>query len=372
MRRPTALVLALLCPLLAGCFEEPVHEELTLRFDEGGPAQVDLAVTFPFDDEESDNPHLRSRVREQRRRVLLAEDDWAPRFQRLRPLSLRSIFEQSSGVLTDARRVAEVDLENDPDALGRFFSDTLVNAFYVEEEGWAELQIYPLTPGRASYRQRQRYERTVAPWTGHVAAYLRAVADLYAHLEGEPETAGRSRLVFGVLLGDVVQEEEEGDRELLTRGEAERVEAVEEAMQEAWTVLLVEEQEAHSINELSRLVHDPFPARLVVEPGGEVLEVEGFATGGDGVLEVPGISLWEALESLEEVWIEPDPLLLYVRASGGVAGEGAGAVDLDRVLAGGLRAAHPLPDAADLRRLLSERLEPAPVYRALWRTAESL
>lgn len=371
MRRRTRVTALLLpCLLLAGCFEEPVHEDLELRFGERGKVQVELAVTFPFDDEKSDNPVLRSRVREQRRRVLLGEDDWAVRFDRLRPLELRSVFDQSSGTLAEARRIAEVDLDDDPDALARFFSDTLVNAFYAEEEGWAELQVFPLAPGRAGYRQRQRYDRAVEPWSESVAAYLRAAEDLYSHLEEQPETAERARLVFGVLLAEYLREEQRGDRNLLTPEEADLVEAVEGAMEASFGILVVEEREAYSINELSRLVHDPFPARLRVRPAGEVLEVEGFVEEDGGALAVPRISLWDALESLAGTWIEPDPLLLYVRASGGVTGEGGGALDLDEVLAGGLRATAPTPNATDLRRLLAERLEPAPVYRALFRTGE--
>lgn len=364
-RRPprTAPLLAALL-LLAGCFEEPVQQNLELRFAPDGTAEVELATTFLYDDEKDDNPVLRARIEEERRRILLGEDEWTPRFERLRPASQRSVFERESGILTEARQIARVDLTDDPEALTRFLSDTLINAFYAAEEGWAELSIHPLAPGRATRRERQRYERAVGPWTGSIARYLAASTTLYAYLDEHPD---RAPVAFSVLLEDVLPEEDGGRRPLLLAEEEELVEAVEDAMEEAWSILLVESREAYSLNEVSRLVHEPFPAGIRVDPAGTPVEVEGFVEGGDGLLEVPGISLWEALESLEGVWLEPDPLLLYVRASGGLTGAPGVGLTLEEVLARERRAAEPPPSAEEVRVGIESALEPAPVYRVVWK-----
>jgi hypothetical protein len=213
-----------------------------------------------------------------------------------------------------------VSLVDDPEALGRFFSDTLVGAFYSADaagDGTAELSLFPLAPGRASRRERQRLERAIDPWTEVLARYFRAAGRLYDYLEEHPD---RAEIAFSVLLEEVLPEEDGGRRELLHRHEEPLVEAVEQAMSDAWEVLLVSSQEAYSINEVSRLVYDPFPARLRVEVPGEVVAIEGFAATPESGLVVPSVSLWQALTDLQGVWLEPDPLLLYVDRRGGTTG----------------------------------------------------
>ena len=151
----------------------------------------------------------------------------------------------------------------------------------------------------------------------------------------------------------------------MTRDEEILVGAVEEAMEEGWQILLVGSQEAYSLNELSRLVYDPFPARLRVFPAGPVRELEGFVEEEEGRLKVPDVSLWNALKDLEGRWLSPDPLLFYVRQSGGVTGESQGKLlELEEILA--LERVHAQPPrASEVRAALEERLVPARVYRVL-------
>jgi len=358
--------LGLVALLFAGCFEEPVREELELRLAGDGRAEVVLTTAILVDDEEVESLALRRRVDEERRRLLLGEDDWTRRFERLDALSQETTFERDHGLLASARQSAVVDLAEDPEALGRFFSDTLVNAFYVAEEGWAELSLYPLSPGRASRRERQRLERAVGPWTETVAVYLRAAGRLYAYLDEHPD---RAEVAFSVLLEDVLPEEDGGRRDLLLPDEEPLVEAVEEAMADAWEVLLVSSQEAYSINEVSRLVYDPFPAGVRVEVVGAMVEVEGFEEDPEGGLRVPSVSLWDALVGLEGRWLEPDPLLLYVGRSGGPSGAPGPSFELADVVARE-RFHAPPPSAEEVRAAIEGRLAPAPVYRVLYRVEE--
>lgn len=382
MRRPpstpSAPVLALLLLAATACFEEPVREELELRFRPSGSTEqveVALAVSFLVDDDRLDNHPLRNRIEGERHRLLAGRDDWALRFDRLDALSHELVYERDHGTLSGVRQTAQVELHRDPEALQRFFSDTLVNAFYRTEPaaadgtGRAELSLYPLAPGRASRRERQRLERAVAPWTEVLARYFRAAGALYDYLEDRPE---RAEVCFSVLLEGVLPEEDGGRRSLLLPREEDLVEPVEEAMAEAWEILLVTSREAYSLNEVSRLVYDPFPARVRVVPGGPLVEVEGFAEDGEGGLRVPGVSLWDALRSLQGRWLAPDPLLLYVEQAGGITGEPRGEPPgLGEIVAMERFHVQPPPGPHAIRAALEERLVPEPVYRVAWLRGES-
>lgn len=355
-------VLALLALLLAGCFEEPEQDSLVLVLGAEGRAQVILTTAFTVDDEDA-QPALRNRMEGERRRLLLGEDEWVPRFERLGAVTHEKTFEWEKGALSSVHQTAVVDLAEDPEALGRFFSDTLVSAFFVVEDGWAELSLYPLAPGRITRSQRQRLDRAIDPWTGALTGYFRAAGRLYDYLEEHPD---RAEVAFSVLLEEVLPEEDGGRRDLLLADEEPLVEAVETAMEAAWEVLLVSSQNADSINEISRLAYDPFPARLAVGVEAEVVETEGFEPGTESELRVPTVSLWDALTDLQGVWLEPDPLLLYVARAGGVTGTPRENFDLEDLVARDRRHATPPPKADEIRTALESRLVPQPVYRVLF------
>lgn len=366
MTRPRwrAAVPAALALLLAACFEEPEQDSLVLVLGAEGRAQVILTTAFTVDDEDA-QPALRNRIDGERRRLLLGEDEWVPRFERLGAVAHEKTFAWEKGVLSGVNQTAVVDLAEDPEALGRFFSDTLVSAFFVREDGWAELSLYALAPGRLTRSQRQRLDRAFDPWTEVLADYFRAAGRLFAYLEEHPE---RAEVAFSVLLEGVLPEEDGGRRDLLLEEEEPLVEAVEGAMEAAWEVLLLaSDEEAYSINELSRLAYDPFPARLTVAVEATVVESEGFEPGPEGGLTVPTVSLWDALTDLQGVWLEPDPLLLYVSRAGGVTGTPGENFDLEDLVARDRRHATPAPKADEIRTALESRLVPQPVYRVLYR-----
>lgn len=362
-RTAAPAAVALLALLLAGCFEEPEQDSLVLLLGADGRAQVTLTTAFRVDDEDA-SPALRNRLEGDRRRLLLGQDEWTPRFERLAAPSHEKTFEWEKGVLAGVRQTAVVDLADDPEALNRFFSDSLVNALFVAEDGWAELSLFPLAPGRLTRYQRQRLDRAIDPWTEVLASYFRAAGRLYEYLDEHPE---RAELAFSVLLEEVLPEEDGGRRGQLSAEEEPLVEAVEEAMEAAWEVLLVAAEEAHSINELSRLAYDPFPARTAVGVEGEVTETEGFQPGPEGELAVPTVSFWDALTGLRGVWLEPDPLLLYVARAGGATGDPGEDVELAAVVAQDRHHATPPPRPDEIRTALESRLVPEPVYRVLYR-----
>jgi hypothetical protein len=133
-------------------------------------------------------------------------------------------------------------------------------------------------------------------------------------------------------------------------------------MEEVFGVLLVPSGDELSLDELSHLVYDPFPARLSVRLPAAPEEVEGFARDAEGELTVPGLGLWPALRALEGRWLSPDPVLLYVERRG--KSEEA-PLDLAAFLARERRAMPP-PSAAEVRLAIEERLQPASLYRAVW------
>ncbi len=364
MTRSATLAVLALALLLAGCFEEPVRQDLELRLAADGKAQVELTTTLS-DHEREGNPVLASRLDETRRRLLLGEDEWSPRFERLRPETYDTSFHREDGLLAEAEQKAAVDLADDPDALGRFFSDTLVEVAYRPEDGWSELSFQPLAAGRLGRRDRDRLDRAIDSWTEALATYFRAAAKLWAYLDRRPD---RAEAVFSELFRDALPDEIPPRSELLTTEEDPLVQAVEDARDEATGILEIEEREAFTINELSRLAFDPFPAHLSLSLPGPVIEAEGFVKASDGTLVVPGVDLWDALASLEGVWLAPDPLLILVRQIGSVGGEAAEDFSLAGVLAVERRAADPPPTAGEIRSRIVSRLEPRPYYRVVWKT----
>lgn len=371
MRALRAACLLTAAALLAACFEEPVREELELRF-EGGPGTskvgIELAVALMHAGGEMENRVLRNRLEGERSRLLLSEDDWTPRFERIAPPVHEVTFTREDGELSEVRQSASVDLDEDPDAVRRFFSDTLVGASFRTdpEEGLAELSLQPLAAGRETLRQRQLLERSIDPWTESLAAYFRSVGELYDYLDEHPE---RSAPCYAVLFEDVLPEEERGDRDALLPTERDRIGAVEDAMAAAWDVLVIGAREAYSINEISRLAYDPFPARVRIVPGGPVVAAEGFEEDGDGGFRVPSVTLWDALRDLEGEWLAPDPLLTLAREGGEELGLGAGGSGEPPTLAALLAVARfhpPAPTASEIRNRLESRLAPRPYYRVVW------
>jgi hypothetical protein len=359
LRSRWILHLAVLVPCLAlvSCFEPPVLETLDLRFLADGSTVVTSAVQISSP-QDGGNPALARRLMQVRRELEEGSDAWGRRFAALEPVAERFGWEKSFGEIDRGTRAA---LAGFPARLDELFRDTSLDVSYEVRDRVAELTITPASPARASRRQREQVERTLEEWSGHVASYLKESADLWAYLDGRP---ARARACLGALLADLL---DDGVREALpalTEPERERIDRVQQAMEEVLAVLAVPPGEDHSADELSHLVYDPFPARLTVRLPGPPLEApEGFAsTDGGRQLTAVGPGLWEALRSLEGRWLAPDPVLLYVEKGGPGKEE---PLDLDAFLTQPRRAASP-PNAVEVRQGIEERLLPAPLYRVLF------
>ena len=184
-----------------------------------------------------------------------------------------------SAVLTDRREA--VDL----------LADTGWSAVIQSRGDGVDLYLEPASSPRATRAERQLADRYLEQWSSPVAAYLAATIELYEYLDERPDRAV-------ACFAHVFEDDDVNRAWPLEEGEEELLIAVGE-------VLLVPDGEAYSPNELSRLVFDPFPARLTISAEGGLIAFKGLEDR-DGYVERPPISLWQALADLEGVWVGPD------------------------------------------------------------------
>ena len=345
-------LLIALVPLLSGCFEDPIQETMSISFDEQRVATVSVESVIRSD---TPNPPVRERVEEARRSFLEENDPWSRRFEALRMIEESYTRKKEDGDLTEIHRSARIK----PDELSRLFADTAINAGYLEGPGWAELSLYAGESQRATREMRARYEGAIDGWSRDVAAYLSVAAEAYAYLQSNPD---RNEAIFGPIFGDMLPEERLNSLPEPTEQEASLIERLEDRMSRVSALLSIDEGAAYAVDEISRLIHDPFPARLTVRVSGRIRETEGFVRDEDG-LRVPAIGLWAALESLEGRWLTPDPLLLQVSHLLNPPDDSP--FDFDGFLES-RRSWQPTPSPGEIRSAIEAELERAAVYRVRW------
>jgi hypothetical protein len=341
--------------VLSSCFEAPIRESLELRFLADGAVQVQSTSEIASTANLGDNPGLLRRVTEAQQQVLKGEDPWSARFAALSPAVEGFSWEKRDGEVQKAVRSAIVAR---PESLARFFADTPLEVSYEIREGTAELVMTPGRADRATRQQRRALDQALDGWSGAVARYLAAVGGLYDYLEDHPD---RATPCLGSLYSSLLPDGERKHRDDLTGPESERMDRLDDAMGAVAEVLRVGEGQDHSLDEISHLVFDPFPARLTVQLPGAPLEMEGFAAKGKE-LTAAGPGLWQALSALQGRWVSPDPILLHLDAEGRERKE---PVQLSEILRQPRRAEAP-PSALEVRQEIERRLQPARVYRATW------
>lgn len=353
-----------LCLVFSACFEPAIRETLFLDFAPNGYVRLTAEVELTGPAAQT-NPAVRRRLLEAEQALLAGTDPWSERFTRAEPDAERFSWEKRLGSLHAMRRAAFL---TEPEQLARFFDATDVAANYrkIEELGQAELTLVPASSTRAGRRERRRVEQGLAAWSEAVATYLAAVASLYDYLEAHPE---EQRVCLGHLYDDLLPEAEKQALPPLEGENEEQLDRLGEALVAVLDVLQVPEREEMSLDEVSRLVFDPFPADLRLSLPGPALELEGFVETGDGDFEVPRRSLWSALGRLSGRWVSPDPVTTLLAFSRVVEAPGGQPIPLAAIVAAPRRAVTPkeLPRAAELRDLLETELSPAPLYRAVWK-----
>lgn len=298
MRAIRVAVTAIACVAAVACFEEPVREHLhlTLIGDLGVVVTTVQDVAGP--EVAESNPQLAARLDERRAAIERGWDRWRPLYDELRPVVERTTLEKVDGV---ARRALYSAAVTDFDSVARMLASQGLDAILDHEpiddhSSEHELRLYPVGSPPATLNERAEVERRLDEWAVTVADYLADAAALYEHFERRPD---RAVPCLSHLFGYGP------DPAPLDKGEEELVARLKDRIQAVAGVLQVDSGEAYTLNELSRLAFDPFPARLTVAVRGTPVEVEGFVEG-DGFLERPAVDLWRALASLEGRWLSPD------------------------------------------------------------------
>lgn len=339
------------------CFEPPVAESLLLEFLPEG--LVTITAQTRIRDLDESNPALQRRIAEARREAVEGTDAWSRRFEALGPIIERGRWEKHDDRLVLWEHGATTD---DPDALGRFFADTGLAVEWRRSDGRNELTLYPPASGAGTHQERQQVARSMAAWSTRIASYLERAGELWAYLDEHPQ---RDRPCFARVFSAYIPDEEVEATGPLTSEEDRLIHRLEDAMHEAMSILEIPAGEAYSLDEISRHVYDPFPAPLEIALPAAVLESEGFAADPNhgGHLHAGGTSLWQALRSLENRWIAPDPLLALVEYD--LRANHDQPFDLAGFLSRG-RQAPRSPTAQQVKDALTARLEPPTTYRVTW------
>jgi hypothetical protein len=284
-----------LCLPFVACFEEPVSERVHLTIRNDGMVVMTIVHEVAPTGRWLTNVALIDRLAEARDTIGRSLDPWSTRLASQEPLAETVRFERDHGELVRSMRSVVLPFEQ---AVQVLEGDGLTGSFDRDMERYA-LRLYSTGGSRASAVQQQLLEQQMSVWSVEVAAYLRTLIDLYRHFDTYPDRAVPC-LASLFDLWDV-----EDGLPPLDRLEVDLVGAAKSAMEGVAEALLVPDDGAYSLNELSRLVHDPFPARLTLEVSGEVLGVDGLSPSAS-TFERPRIDAWTALRSLAGRWAAPD------------------------------------------------------------------
>lgn len=356
--RGGAVLAGLLMITSLACFEDPVREDLALQFFPDGSVQIRVTVLLSPEEEFRGHPKARKRLEFSRQSLLRGQDRWSRRLEELGPSPTeRILLEKHHGIL---RRVERIFLLKEAERIRDLFGDTMIEVSFERGNGWDEISLVPGPGSRATFRQQEEVRLRFEDWVTAVEGYVTAVSALYRYLEQNPH---RARSCFGDLFEDLI--EPGSNRVPVELGDRERalVDAVGDSLEAVLSPLQISEDEARSLEELSRLVHDPFPAPLEVSLPDEVLEMEGFVAAERDRFVVPRLSFWNSLRSAEDRWLSPSPAFAILEV---LRGDEETTFDLDDFSA---RPRHhsPSPPEWEIREALAEALQTAPLYRLRWR-----
>jgi hypothetical protein len=347
---PRRVAIVLIALPLAGCLEPPVSESLEVRMLRNGASVVSIGVVLRDPADYDKAPRVKQRLESEARALEDGSDAWSARLRRVEPERQRDTVDRERGGL---RRVTRHALLRAPEELREFFRDAGVGVAYADGGGWAELTLTPGRASRATAAQRQRLQIDLEAFSANLATYAAATKTLYDYLGKNPDRAR-------VCLGEIVSVKAEGEH--LRDDESALTTRVNDAISALGVVLDPAPNEPFTIDEISRLVYDPFPAPMRVNVSGQIVEREGFPGELGSPLQIPTFSIWSAFARLEGRWFSPDPALAMWRDDIAKTGK---PFDLDAFLALPRRAAIA-PTAGEVRGAIENQLRPEPVYRVRW------
>lgn len=350
--KPSRIAVAALCLPLLACYEEPVRDHLHIAFAPGPAIVVTAVREIASPGAKGDNPAVEERMEEARRDLSGGWDRWSRGFAELDAIADRGTIVRHEGRVSRGIHSALVASFR---PLERLLGNEGMSAFYEEAGDERELQLVPTGSGQATKQQREDFDRTLAVWSEAVAGYLEQTTALYAHLERAPH---RAVPCFAHVFD--IHPEESGP---LSADEETLITALKKRMERVADALLIDTGRAYSLNELSRLVFDPFQGRLTVAVDGPALEIEGFLER-TSFYERPPVELWRALENASTMWISPDLVTSMV-----VPGTDSAQPEVDPVSFANLpRSWAQAPDAWTVESEIRARLQPEEIYRLRWRT----
>jgi len=355
MRGTRIIVIALLCLPLTACFEQPVREHLHLTIRGDGSVVATVVQQVAPADRAQDNPQLADRLEESRTSLEQKLDPWSQRFARLMPLAEHQSLEISEG---EVRRAIHSAVFESFDEAVRLVEGDGLSGNLVDTGRAMELNLFSTGGSRATYSQRQGMDRRLRQWSSELAEYFGSVIDLYEHLDLNP---GRAVPCLAHVFD---MHEGLGEIGPLSELEERLVVKTKESMEAAAEALLVPDDEAFSLNELSRLVYDPFPARLTVTVDAEVLGAVGFSTGA-GYFERPAVDVWNALRALEGRWVAPD---LVTAAAAPVPDDQQPEPDVLLLASMARRYSSP-PSSGEVESAILAELIPEEMLQLRWRRA---
>jgi hypothetical protein len=345
-------------PLILSCFDAPILQELELLFNADGSVKVRAVTSIRSSWRSTDNPRVTARLDAISHDILHEQDLWARAVRAMGPERERISHYFEEGVLVSSTRQA---LATDPRAVEKLFLPTPVSAFVRQDERTITLELVPSGATDATYRQKRKVEEATETFAASVALYLGTLADVYARLDEHPSEV---RAAMASLL-DI--SDEDADSGELSDERRRQLDLVDEASNGLAELLNVSGGEAYTLDELSRLVYDPFPAPVTIEVAGDVLESEGFVSGGEGRFATQRHSLWDALSILSERWVTPLPMVAVVAALR--AAPSPDEVDEESLLESVLAAprwVNYVPDEAEVRAAIIQQLRPPKYYLMRW------
>ena len=353
MHRYRIALILMLCLPLFGCFEDPVREHVHLTLLGAGPVIVTVVQEVADPRLAESNEELADRMEESRTTIESNLDPWSRRFALQQPLAEHRSTQWVEGNLR--RSVHSAVLTSFDEVVEMVATDGLTGNLAVAG-GVAGVSFFPTGGSRATYTQRQEAERLLVEWSDTLAAYFESVIDLYTYLGSRPDRAVPCFAhIFdthaGIAASGPLEAEEE---ELVLR--------IKNALDAVVLVLVVPEGESFSMNELTRLVYDPFPARLTVSVDGRVLQSDGWIADS-GFFERPAVDAWNALISLDGRWLAPD----LVTAMVSPAPEDLQPEPDPVEFASRLRYVAAAPTSADVESALLSGLVPASELTLRWR-----
>ena len=357
----------------SGCFEDRIEERLVIGI---GEQSVELFYEVRYHERRGHGERAARRVRDHERGLLDGDNDWLRAFTSI-PDPLRygteAFFddERDDGPPELQTFTAWAGSRRSQAALGHVFGHTPIATSLVRTGDSVELDLTAGAGLGGTRQQRLRLERELEAWSRVVADYVGQVADLWRTLEANPH---RARPIYESLFTDLLDPDPEPE---LTPAEQALLERLDEAEGAVVEIFGTAEDQAYSLQELSRLVHDPYPLEVLVariDGDGRItaqtpIVAEGLEPQDDGSWRVRRTSLWDAYFALRDVWVVPNPLAIKIDALRAVDPDVDDLPEFGFDLESLLRETPSVlrrPTAFEVAAEIRDRLSPPEVVRIAW------